>query len=75
MEASLEKVTGVSGEKLEAPEVCNFLRSLDTKRLGESSGIHWFQGRQCVGNGESLCSLEAGWRYTLFIVTGILDSK
>lgn len=32
MEASLEKVTGVSGEKLEAPEVCDFLRSLDTKR-------------------------------------------
>lgn len=28
----LEKVTGVSGEKLEAPEVCHLLRSLDTKR-------------------------------------------
>ena len=26
----LEKVTGVSSEKLEAPEVCHFLRSLDT---------------------------------------------
>lgn len=34
MEARLEKVNGVRGEKLEAPEVCYFSRSLDTKRKG-----------------------------------------
>lgn len=32
MEARLEKVNGVRGEKLEAPEVCHFSQSLDTKR-------------------------------------------
>lgn len=34
MEARLEKVNGVRGEKLEAPEVCRFSKSLDTKRKG-----------------------------------------
>lgn len=34
MEARLEKVNGVRGEKLEAPEVCQFSKSLDTKRKG-----------------------------------------
>lgn len=34
MEARLEKVNGVRGEKLEAPEVRCFSKSLDMKRRG-----------------------------------------
>jgi len=64
MEARLEKVNGVRGEKLEAPEICHFFQDFGYKEKrdwDESGGIRCFQRRRCVENGERLCLLEAGW--------------
>lgn len=74
----LEKVNGVSGEKLETPAVCHFSRSLDTKRkrtrgrVEESIG---FREDSVLAMGNSCACLELDGDCTLFIVTGILENK
>lgn len=80
MEARLEKVTGVRGEKLEVPEVCNFSRSLDTKRKGTrvrvEESIHFREdgvlemGSTCAClklDGDTLSSLSlVSWKVSDF---------
>lgn len=80
IKARLEKVNGVRGEKLEAPEVCHFSKSLDTKRKGtgmrvkESTGFRedsaLKMGSVCVClklDGDTLSSLPlVSWRVSDF---------
>lgn len=80
MEARLEKVNGVRGEKPEAPKVCHFSKSLDTKgkgtgmRVEESTGFRedsaLKMGSSCVClklDGDTLSSLSlVSWRVSDF---------